>query len=113
MDCLYITYTCTCVYVCTGKFIYQTTSFTLKKVMKTYEFDVANKTKAKKVLNPPLMTADPIVATVILALSRKLKKSVRYSLMFKIRYRCLIGTAGPTPDHTNTAPKLCYAMTSC
>ena len=53
--------------------IYQTTRITLKKVMKTYEFDVANKTKAKKVLNPPFMTADPIVATVILALSRKLK----------------------------------------
>ena len=40
--------------------------FTLKKVPKIYESDVARTTKAKKVLNPPFRTAGPIFCRAVI-----------------------------------------------
>ena len=49
-------------------------SFTLKKVMKTYESEDANRTKARNVLKPPFHTAVPIVRRVVMARSRNIEK---------------------------------------
>jgi len=48
-----------------------THTLTLKKVVNTYTFDVARSTTARNELNPPLITAGPIVETVNIALSVK------------------------------------------
>lgn len=40
---------------------------------------MASNTKARNVLNPPLITAEPIVATVILARSKTIPSTVRQS----------------------------------
>jgi len=41
----------------------------LKKVRKRYESLPASKTNARKVLRPPLNTAEPIITSVLMALS--------------------------------------------
>ena len=50
-------------------------SLTLKKVLKTYEFEKARSTTAKNVLNPPFHTAGPISRMVARARSVRAKKN--------------------------------------
>lgn len=49
---------------------------TLKNVENTYELEVDNKINAKKVLNPPFITAGPIVVTVCFARSTILARNI-------------------------------------
>jgi hypothetical protein len=44
-------------------------TFTVKNVKKRYESLPPSKTNARKVLSPPLNTAEPIITSVLMALS--------------------------------------------
>lgn len=49
---------------------------TLKNVLNPYEFENARKANARKVLNPPLKTAGPILEIASAALSVKLENDI-------------------------------------